>query len=206
MLVPNRPASSCQAWSYIDYNDSQIPKWSSNDHRVQCCNTLLVSKCLKNFNWAEHILYHCSNIWRGLVSHRRQRGCASTFFINCPDMSRKRYKHKHQQKLFKLSQSFFSSNLDPHKIGSQFLEAQQGRHFLPHPRSLEDDPTTGRSFPLPVAETSQPSPLPPFFWRDASPDAIYAWPLGKWEFFWKFLEFLMEELQDFQVLGMLPIN
>lgn len=108
-------------------------------------------------------------------------------------MSRKRYKHKHQQKLFKLSQSFFSSNLDPHKIGSQFLEAQQGRHFLPHPRSLEDDPTTGRSFPLPVAETSQPSPLPPFFWRDASPDAIYAWPLGKWEFFVKFLEFWMEE-------------
>lgn len=189
--MPKRPASSCQARSYIDYNDSQIPKWSKNhDHRVQCCNTLLVSKCLKNFNWAQHILYHCSNIWRALVSHRRQRGCASTFFINCPDMSRKRHKQKHQQKLLRLSQSIF------------FIKFGSAKNRIPVSGGSTRPPLFGhtrghsKTTQLPAEVSHFQSRrlasrvrYPPFFGETPHSDAIYAWPLGKWEFFGTFLNF-----------------
>ena len=65
------------------------------------------------------------------------------------------------------------------KSDPSFWRLNKAATFWPHPRSLEDDPTTGRSFPLPVAETSQPSPLPPFFLARRLTQTQYM--RGRWE-------------------------
>ena len=118
-------------------------------------------------------IHRCSNIWRSLVCHslRLTTVVHKQIFYQLSPKKGQTKTYKTMIRLISPKIQFPMVFVDPQKFGSPKtinfpIWIPENVRFFPNsfPRSLEDDPTTGQSFP-PLAETSQAESATLFFWK-----------------------------------------